>query len=155
MAAALSLGLLLACAARVQVVGVLASGEADPAGGARPVLTQESGAQLRLVLDAESAPLRHLEACTVQVEGPRLGHRVLVRDWSVLAAADGSAPYVGTLELHGSNLILRDRNSGSILVLEERSAAPLRPFVGQPVLVIGYVEAAHVVRVMGWRVLVD
>lgn len=146
MAAAL---ILLGCAARAVVVGVV-NNDAP-----RPELVQADGRTLRLVLDANSQPLSYLEDCTVQVEGPQLGRRVVVRDWTVLSAADGSAPFVGTLELHGSNLILRDRNSGSVLVLEERSAEPLRPFVGQPVLVIGYVESAHLIRVMGWRVLAD
>ncbi|MCB9762919.1 MAG: hypothetical protein H6739_24170 [Alphaproteobacteria bacterium] len=142
------LALLLAgCAPRYTLQGVV------EASGREVEVTDPDGKRWRLFLDTLSQPVSHLDACTVEVTGPRLGRRVYVRDWTVLAAADGSAPYVGRLTLRGSNLVLEDRNSGSTFVLEERSAAPLKPYAGQSVMVIGFIIAPHVVQVVGWRPL--
>lgn len=114
---------------------------------------EADGGALRLRLDPASAPLARLEDCTVEVQGPRVARQVLVRDWTVITAADGSAPFVGVLRVEGLQVMLDDRGSGAVLVLEESSGSALRAFDGQLVMVIGLVVAPHVVRVMGYEVL--
>ncbi|HJN73143.1 MAG TPA: hypothetical protein QGF58_04320 [Myxococcota bacterium] len=119
--------------------------------GERLVLIEADGTRWKLEAGPDQRVLEQLEDCTLEVDGNRVGRRVVVRDWSVLAAADGSAPYLGQLRVHGNNLVLDDRNSGSTIVLEQ--ADQLREHEGKQVLVIGYVAAPHVVVVMGWKIL--
>ena len=80
-----------------------------------------------------------------------MGRRICVQDWSVVAASDGSAPFVGTLRWDGSRLLIDDRNSGATYVLEGQDE--LRVYAGQSMLVIGFVTGPQVVKVMGWRLL--
>ena len=140
----------LACAPRARVQGVLLS---DDQG--RLELVEPEGKSTRVHLTPTSAALTALEECTVAVTGPKLGRGVWARDWEVLTAADGSAPFVGRLELRGSNILLHDRQTGSMLMLSPESAAPLAPFNGDIIMVIGFVEGPNLIRVMGWRVLED
>ncbi|MCK6524437.1 hypothetical protein L6R49_23780 [Myxococcota bacterium] len=136
------------CAARLQ--GVLL---ADDDGQLR--LVEPEGDSTRVHLTPTSAALTELESCTVAVTGPKVGRGVWAREWEVLTAADGSAPFVGRVELRGSNTLLHDRQTGSTLVLSPESAAPLAAFNGDVVMIIGFVEGPNVIRVMGWRVLED
>ncbi|MEY3212923.1 MAG: hypothetical protein RIT28_3404 [Pseudomonadota bacterium] len=140
----------LACAPRARVQGVLLTDEQG-----RMALIEPEGKSTRVHLTPTSAALTALEECTVAVTGPKVGRGVWARDWEVLTAADGSAPFVGRLELRGSNVILHDRQTGSMLMLSPESAAPLAPFDGDVVMVIGFVEGPNQVRVMGWRLLED
>ena len=140
----------LACVPRARVQGVLLT---DDQG--RLALVEPEGKSTRVHLTPTSAALTALEECTVAVTGPKLGRGVWARDWEVLTAADGSAPFVGRLELRGSNILLHDRQTGSMLMLSPESAAPLAPFNGDIIMVIGFVEGPNLIRVMGWRVLED
>ncbi|MCK6515374.1 hypothetical protein L6R46_10005 [Myxococcota bacterium] len=140
----------LACAPRARIQGVLLTDEQG-----RMELVEPEGKATRVHLTPTSAALTALEECTVAVTGPKIGRGVWARDWEVLTAADGSAPFVGRLELRGSNVILHDRQTGSMLMLSPESAAPLAPFDGDIVLVIGFVEGPNLIRVMGWRLLED
>ena len=117
----------------------------------RLVLVESDGTRWKLEAGLEQPMLEQLEDCTLEVDGNRVGKRVIVRDWKVLAAADGSAPYLGVLRQHGNNLVLDDRNSGATFILEK--SEELRPHASKTVMVIGYVAAPHVVVVMGWKVL--
>ena len=135
--------ILLACAAKVQgVVGVQ---------GPRVQLTEPDGSSWNLVYSPEDIELRKLEECTLEVEGRRMGRRVTVEDWRVLASAQGSTPYVGVLRQHGSNLIVEDRNSGQVVIL--KGDAKLADLVGHTVLISGFVVGPQVVQVMGVTVL--
>jgi hypothetical protein len=134
---------LLACAAKVQgVVGVQ---------GPRVALTEPDGTSWHLVYSPEDGELRRLEDCTLEVQGRRLGQRVTVEDWKVLASAQGSTPYVGVLVRRGSNLVLQDRNSGQPVILE--GDEQLQDLVGRTVLVSGYVVGPQVVQVMAVSLL--
>ena len=117
----------------------------------RLMLYRSDGPALRVETGEGSRELAFLQECTVQVEGRRLGRSLHVADWTVLAAADGSAPYVGVLRLDGRRLLLDDRGSGATYVLE--SDQDLSHVVGRSVLVIGFVTGPQVVQVMGWRLL--
>lgn len=149
--AALLLGLaaLSGCAAHTRAVGLVV---ADPLG---VHIETSEGKVVTLVLDADSAPLRHLEHCVVVVEGPKLGRRVVVKDWRVQDAGDGSGNFVGLLRAWGPKLVLDDRNTGGVIELDPVASAQLRPFAGHPVLVIGHVTAGGVVVPVAWRLLDD
>lgn len=131
--------ILLGCAAHIQGVVV------------EDAVRDAEGTDWRVDgLDAQL--IRQLDECTVSIDGRRVGKRVVVEDWSVLAAADGSAPYLGLAREHGNNVVLDDRNSGSTLILQS-STEDLKGLAGHQVLVVGYVAAPHVVMVMGWQLL--
>ncbi len=110
-----------------------------------------AGKKYRLLLGDEGQPLRYLDGCVVDVEGHLLGRRVVVREWSVITASDGSAPFVGRLRRRGSNLVMEDRNSGSIVMLEADPALGLARWVDQPVMVVGYITGPHQVQVVAFR----
>jgi hypothetical protein len=50
---------------------------------------------------------------------------------------------------------VQDRNSGAYYLVDPDSAETLKPYVGKTVLLEGYVEGAHRVRVLYFRVLED
>lgn len=116
-------------------------------------LLQPEGGTLRLVYDPATAPLHQLAGCVLEVEGPRLGRRVRVADWSVLDAGEGSAPFVGVLRRDGLRWMVDDRNSGSTVTLVPESMGRLTEQAGQIVLVVGFVVGPHAVSVVRWAPL--
>ena len=118
-------------------------------------LVGETGERFTVVARGASAPLQHLEGCTVEVIGARLLRRIWADDWKVLDAGDGSMPFVGVLRRDGMQWTLRDRNSGSTILLDPDSLGGLEAHNGDPVLLVGYVLGAHRVNVVRWKALVD
>ncbi|MEC7948049.1 MAG: hypothetical protein VX265_10805 [Myxococcota bacterium] len=141
--------LLVACSLHAPHTGLVQTGSGDL------LMVGEHGERFRIVAREDASPLQHLEGCTVEVSGPRLGRRIWVDDWKVLDAGDGSMPFVGVLRRDGMQWSLRDRNSGSTVRLDPASLAGLEVHEGSPVLVIGYVLGAHRVNVVRWKALVD
>jgi hypothetical protein len=121
--------------------------------GERSRLYIQDGRELRLVTGPENAALLYVDGSMVEVWGRRFVGGLVVRDWKVISGPHGMATWVGTLERRGVQLGLMDRNSGVFYVFEDTSAATLREFVGRPVMVEGYVEGPHLVRVLDYRVL--
>ncbi len=122
--------------------------------GTSPVtLRTEQGDETRLVTQGEGAPVAFLGGCIIEVDGPLILGALHVRDWRVLDAGDGSGNFVGTLRAYGARLILDDRNSGTPVILDDLTAAPLRPYVGLPILIIGHVTGAGYVVPVAFRVL--
>jgi hypothetical protein len=121
--------------------------------GERVVLVAPEGAVIRLVPTPEGAPLRYLEGARVSVDGRLAGRRLRPRDFTVIDAGDGSAPFVGPLRRYGSNWLIDDRNSGATILLDEASLGELRDHEGRLVMVIGYVVGAQRVNVVMWKVL--
>jgi hypothetical protein len=116
-------------------------------------LVTGDGATVTLQLDAESAPLRYLHDVVVSVDGVRVGRRLLVRDWHVIDAGDGSNGYVGRLRVQGLRVFIEDRNTGSVVILDDRNSGPLRAYDGKVVLVIGHVSGTNTVTPVVWRLL--
>lgn len=141
--------LLVACSLHAPQTGLVQTGSGDL------LMVGEHGERFRVVAHEEAAALQHLEGCTVEVSGPRLGRRIWVDDWKVLDAGDGSMPFVGVLRRDGMQWTLRDRNSGSTVRLDPASLAGLEAHEGDPVMIIGYVLGAHRVNVVRWKALVD
>lgn len=121
----------------------------------RVYLAEPDGSRIALGLDGESAPLRHLHGVVVTVTGPRMGRRVLVRDWWVLDAGDGSNGYVGRLVVQGMRVFIEDRNSATLVVLDDQHSSELRPYAGKMVLLIGHVIGPNTVTPVVWRLLED
>lgn len=140
--------LLLACALHAARTGLVLA----PEDGVVRLL-EPDGRRTVLRLDAESAPLRYLHDVVVEVDGVRLGGGLVVRDWQVIDAGDGSNGYVGRLQVTGLRVLIADRNSGTTMVLDDTSSAPLRPYDGKVVLLIGHVSGPNTVTPMAWRLL--
>lgn len=146
-------------AAALALAGCVASHrglvELDSASAGKVHLRTPDGRSFALRSTDERGILRSLEGCTVEVSGPRLARSMVVQSWSVVDAGDGSAPYVGMLRQHGSNLVIDDRNSGMPLVLDDPSAARFGTYAGMVVMISGYVVGAQLLHVVNFRVLVE
>lgn len=116
-------------------------------------LMESTGRRWELDPRGEGATLLFLDGCIVEVGGPRLGRRQIVREWEVRDAGDGTQPYVGQLRRYGMQWMLDDRTTGMPLVLDETSVGELAAHTGELVLVQGYVVGAQTLRVVSWRAL--
>lgn len=141
------LALLVGCALHARTLGLVVP-DTEP-----PLLRTPDGHERVLALDATSAPVAYLDDCLVVVEGPRLGRRLLVRDWWVQDAGDGSGGFVGVLRVYGGRLVIDDRNSGTTLLVDDVAGAQLRAWAGQPVLLLGHVSGGNLVMPIAWRLL--
>lgn len=139
--------LLLGCALRVHAVGLVEPAEAGV------TLRELDGDTWSLVTQGGAAPVGWLHGCVVEVEGARLGRRLVVEEWRVQDAGDGSGGFVGTLRLHGARLLIDDRNTGTTLVVDDAVVPQLRAWAGQPVLLIGYISGPATVSPVAWRLL--
>lgn len=141
------LGPLFACAFHASRVGLV---EVE---GPRVDLVAYDGRRQPLVLEGDHAVVRGLVGCTVEVTGTLTPLGVVVRDWKVKDAGDGSGGFVGTLRAYGARVLIDDRNTGTTLALDELGAAQLRAFDGRPVLLVGAVVGPGIVSVVLWRLL--
>ena len=126
---------------------------ADPSANAPTMVRDQAGVVTRLGTKGDAAPVAHLNGCIVEVDGPLLFGTLQVKDWRVLDAGDGSGNFVGPLRAYGARIVLDDRNSGSTVILDDLTAAPLRPYLGLTVLVIGHLTATGYVVPVAFRVL--
>ncbi|MBM4393704.1 MAG: hypothetical protein FJ090_21470 [Deltaproteobacteria bacterium] len=106
-----------------------------------------------LILEGEHAQILGLDGCVVEAEGVRTPVGLVVRDWSVKDAGDGTGGFVGELRAYGNRVLIEDRNTGTLLALDEIGAIQLRSYAGRPVLVVGTVVGAGVISVVAWRPL--
>lgn len=139
------LSLALACAT-VQTQGVLEI-------SADEVLLHSDARDYRLRLKGEMLALHAMDDCTVQVDGVRRGLKLQVQDYQVIAAQDGSAPFVGVLRRNGNSVDLILRGSGMRLVMVGPGADYLKPYVGEAVMVLGFASGPHELTVMSFQVL--
>lgn len=141
------LSLWLGCALRSTQVGLI-----EPVGAATFVVSY-AGKRIPVVLNAESAPLRRLDGCVVEVTGVRTPAGLIVDDWYVRDAGDGSGGFVGTLVAYGGRIAIQDRNTDTLVFLDDISALQLRAFVGRPALLVGSIVGTNIVSVGAWRLL--
>ena len=111
------------------------------------------GEEFRLILTEQAQEVENLSGCRVQLSGPRLGRLLIVKDWRVIVADDGSEPFVGVLEQPAMMMVIHDVNFGVPLYLSPESAKILTPYVGRQVMLSGYVIGAHELTVVEFRVL--
>lgn len=128
-------------------------GLATPA-PAGPQLMTSDGATWQLVVSGDATALGGLDGHTAEVWGRRgVGRVVVVTDWKVVEGLHGMPVFVGPTAAMGSQVVIEDHNTGGVYFVDEEGADVLWPFVGEWVLVEGYVEGAHRVRVVYYRVL--
>lgn len=128
-------------------------GAVYPDADGRPVLHLVEGGTRRLVLPPPAAPLAGLDGEGVRIEGRRGLRGVTVHDWKVPEGTRGLQTWVGVLERRDGMLRIFDRNAGSSYLVDDRAHPELGDAVGFTVLIEGWVEGAHAVRVAYVRVL--
>jgi hypothetical protein len=116
-------------------------------------LSTIEGDHYRLVLSKDSAPLAHLDGHLAEVDGIRTGRRVRVSDWTVLEGLHGMTVWVGTVQWVGGAIGVADRNSGALYRVDSAAAGLLQEHLGEVVLLEGWVDGPHEVRVQWWRPL--
>lgn len=116
-------------------------------------LETASKGEYRLVTVGEAAPMAFLDGHTAEVWGTRVFRTISVSDWKVLEGMHGLSTWVGTLEASGVQIGLYDRNTESYYFVNSESVRLLEPLVGLPVLLEGYVEGPHRIRVLYFRPL--
>jgi hypothetical protein len=121
--------------------------------GASTTLYISDGRKLRLVVGPESQPVNYLEGSTVEVWGAGVLGRVVVKDWNVLQGPHGMPVWIGLLERKGVQLGLMDRNSDVFYFMDSTQEQGLHEAVSKTVMVEGYVDGPHRVRVLDYRVL--
>lgn len=141
------LALTLACALSAHRTGLV-----DVEDGAVS-LVESTGRRWEVVATGDGAPLLFLDDCIVELTGPRLGGRQIVRTWTVRDAGDGTQPFVGRLRRYGVQWMIDDRTTGMPIVLEDTSVRDLAAKTGKLVMVQGYVVGAQQVHVVSWRAL--
>lgn len=122
-------------------------------GGAMPEVMTPTGEEYRLVLGPETQPIGHLEGHLVELWGTRVFKTVRVRDFNVHEGLHGMQAWVGVLVAQGAQVGIDDRNSGAFYWIDEEAARTLATNVGDPVLLEGFVDGPHRVRVRYYRVL--
>lgn len=121
--------------------------------GGQAVLLGQDGGQRAVAAAGEGALVAGLEGCEVELRGRKAGGRLLVQEWTVLSGPGGGQPFVGPLELFGSNWILHDRSTGREVILDLSGAEGLARHAGEIVLVEGYVSGAQTVSIIDWWVV--
>ena len=133
----------------IQVTGIVA-----PLGdGSGTGLTTPEGERFRLALPPDAAPMAYLDGHEAEIEGNQVGKVVHVTDWTIVGGLHGLQVWVGPLDVMGLQIGIADRNTGSYFFLDEASYDVLEPFAGETILVEGWVEGAHRLRVVYYRVL--
>ena len=149
--AALSLtamGLTTGCASSARYRGLI-----DATDPKNPRLLAPSGQSVRLATGEDAPLFADLGGCSMVVEGPLRVGRVVVKNWVVTDAGDGSAPYIGVLQREGMRWFIDDRQTGARMYLSEASLDKLMQHKGRTVLVAGYVMGPNTVNVVTWRLL--
>jgi hypothetical protein len=123
-----------------------------PSDGGTTLTTMEGDAY-SLVLSRESEPLAYLDGHMAEVDGARVGRRVQVTDWKVVDGLHGMTVWVGPVVRVGGSVGIDDRNSGGLYRVDVEAAAKLQDHLGEMVLLEGWVDGPHEVRVAWWRPL--
>ncbi len=119
-----------------------------------PVVVRDLTAKAhRVSLPGDATSLRYLNGHSVEVVGSKVLGRLRVKEWRILEGLNGLPVWVGVLERRGMQLGMHDHNSGAYYLLDEDANEALMPHVGQVVMVEGYVDGAHHVAVVYFRIL--
>ena len=136
----------------VQGCAFHATGLLEPAGaGVR--LLEVTGEPWRLVLLGPAEALGELDGLVVEVDGQRLFRTVRVAEWRVREGEHGMPAWVGPVQRMGAQIGIADRNTQQFFWLDENASRVLGEHVGETVLLEGYVDGPHRVRVLHYRVL--
>ncbi len=124
----------------------------------RGIVTHEKGRVMATASEGDAYRLYSsdktisaLGGCILQLEGLGGIRWFYVKDYEILDAGDGSAPFIGKLEQRGIQYFLSDETSGSLFRLQEDQDLSLH--LGKRILVVGYVVGPHDLKVLSLRVL--
>lgn len=119
-------------------------------------LLDGDGKTWRVGLHGEAAWLAYMDGVFVEVDGTRgLRRRVQVSQFRVHEGAHGLQAWLGVLRDDQGQLGVNDRSSGGYWAIDEEAREGLRPMLGKPVLLEGYVSGAHLIHVVYYRPLFD
>lgn len=118
-----------------------------------PYLNASTGQRWRLVHREEDRALKYLDGQIISVEGRRVFKNLSVKEFHVPAGVHGMTVWFGTLERRGVQLGLQDRNNGGYYLLRPDAPDELLDAIGSMVLVEGYVDGPHRIRVLHHQVL--
>lgn len=116
-------------------------------------LNASTGQHWKLVYGPEHRALTFLDGQIVVIEGRRMFKNLSVDKFTIPAGVHGMPVWYGTLEQRGVQLGLTDRNNGGFYILGRESWEGLRDYVGAEVLVEGYVDGPHRIKVLYHQVL--
>ena len=133
---------------------VKATGVVHPA-QPRPTLDTFDGQSWELSTSGDAEVLQWLDGHSVKVEGTAIGRRLRVSSWTVTDGLHALQVWVGPLVVDGAQVGLLDHNSGAFYIVDGAAADTLARYRGLPVLLEGWVDGAHRVRVLYFRVLAD
>ncbi len=108
-----------------------------------------------LELEGSSRPIRYLNGHLVELEGRLHRGAIAVEEWRVVEGLHGLSVWVGQLEERQGGLAIADLDSGATYSLDPGVTLDLKPWVGQVLLVEGYVESTLGIHVMYYRPLFD
>lgn len=111
-------------------------------------LDVSTGQSWRLVLGEEQRALAHMDGQIAVIEGRRMFKNLSVKKFTVPSGKHGMAVWFGKLERRGVQLGLQDRNNGGFYMLSPDVWDDMADYVGGDVLVEGYVDGPHRIRVM-------
>ena len=140
--------LLLLTACSVHLGGLVTGPSADHRG---LLLATPEGGQVALHLQQQQEFLVSLQGLYLEVWGKKRGQKISFDRWRVHQGPHGLETWVGLLKSHGEDLGLLDNNSGVIYVVDRDSHDLLRPLLGFPVLIEGYVDAPFRIHVTYYR----
>ncbi|MFT4622457.1 MAG: hypothetical protein ACI8PZ_001113 [Myxococcota bacterium] len=118
-------------------------------------LLEVTGERWQLVLLGPAEPLTALAGHVVEVTGQRVFRTVRVGGWRVREGQHGMPAWVGPVQRMGAQVGIDDRNTGQFFWLDAAAAAELGAHIGEMVLVEGYVDGPHRVRMTNYLLLSD
>ena len=96
--------------------------------------------------------LEQLGGCQIQLQAKRLLNHLWLDSWVIQDAGDGSAPFLGRLERRGIQWVMNDLNSKALYILDGLDLL-YTPQNDQVVLVVGYINGPHLIKVVSVKVL--
>jgi len=123
------------------------------AGDAGASIHTPEGRRYRLLLTEESAPLRSVDGHSVELWGQRALGAIRVADYKVGEGPHALQVWVGPLRQMGAQLGVEDRNTGAFYWLDQATQNALYDEAGGVVLVEGFVDGPHTLRVLHYRML--
>lgn len=113
-----------------------------------PMLRASTGRSYRLAGGGEQGLLGRLDGYRLILEGRRVGKVLTVKSWTVPEGLTGMPVWLGRLERKGVQLGLVDHNSGAFYLVHPDNWPDLEGFVGENIVLEGFVDGPHVVRVL-------
>lgn len=121
---------------------------ADP-----PMMRLSEGQEYTLRVDEGVRELTQITDVVVEYWGRKRGRVLTVDDYKVGEGPHGMPTWIGTLTASGARLGLQDRNSGLFYVISEEDVDQIEDLVGETLLIEGYVDGPHEIRLMFITVL--